>query len=193
MTVQRALAEAGPSESPRVGFEALYREHFASVWRVLRRFGVAERELSDAAQDVFVVVHRRLADFDHRSRISTWLYAICLRVASDRRRLAANRYEAVGEDPDESRISGASAEPWEIAERRALLRRALDAMPLDQRTVFVLFELEGMTGDEIADLAEVPVATVHSRLRLSRETFRRVVQRARAREEFDLVRMGEKP
>ena len=181
------------AEATRLGFEAVYREHFAMVWRVLRRLGIPDRELSDGAQDVFVVVHRRLAEFDRRSRISTWLYAICLRVASDRRRRAANRYEAVGEEPDESRISGANAEPWEIAERRALLQRTLDAMPLEQRTVFVLFELEGMTGEEIAELVEAPVATVHSRLRLSRETFRRGVQRARAREEFDLVRMGEKP
>jgi RNA polymerase sigma-70 factor (ECF subfamily) len=173
-------------------FETLYREHFAMVWRVLRRFGVPESDLPDAAQDVFVVVHRKLAEFDHRSRVSTWLYAIGLRVASDRRRRAPNRYEVVGEEPDEARVSGATAEPWEIVERRALLERALDAMPLEQRAVFVLFELEGMTGDEIATLVESPLATVHSRLRLARETFRRAVQRARAREEFDLVRMGEK-
>lgn len=174
-----------------IAFEDVYREHFAMVWRVLRRFGVPERDLPDAAQDVFVVVHRKLDDFDQRSRITTWLYAICLRVASDRRRRAPNRHEAMGQDPDEKCASGATCEPWEIAERRTLLRRALDEMPLEQRTVFVLFELEGMTGDEIAEFVEAPLATVHSRLRLGRETFRRVVERARARDEFDLARMGE--
>jgi len=176
-----------------LAFDAVYREHFAMVWRALRRFGVPERDLPDAAQDVFVVVHRKLADFDRRSRVTTWLYAICLRVASDRRRRAPNRHEAVGEEPDEARVSGATSEPWEIAERRALLRRALDEMPLEQRTVFVLFELEGMKGDEIVAIVDAPLATVHSRLRLGRETFRRIVERARAREEFDLARMGEKP
>jgi RNA polymerase sigma-70 factor (ECF subfamily) len=174
-------------------FDSVYREHFAMVWRVLRRLGVPERDVPDAAQDVFVVVHRKLGEFDQRSRVTTWLYAICLRVASHRRRRAPNRHEAVGEEPDEASVSGATSEPWEIAERRALLRRALDDMPLEQRTVFVLFELEGMTGDEIAALVEAPLATVHSRLRLGREAFRRVVERARAREEFDLARMGDKP
>jgi RNA polymerase sigma-70 factor, ECF subfamily len=180
-------------ELPPLAFEPVYREHFAMVWRALRRFGVPERDLPDAVQDVFVVVHRRLAEFDQRSRVSTWLYAICIRVASDRRRRATNRHEEFGEEPENGRVSGAVSEPWELAERRALLREALDAMPLEQRTVFVLFELEGMTGEEIALVVEAPLATVHSRLRLARETFRRVVARTRAREEFELARMGEKP
>jgi RNA polymerase sigma-70 factor (ECF subfamily) len=184
----RAVPEA---RSLPLAFDAVYREHFAMVWRTLRRFGVPERDLPDAAQDVFVVVHRRLAEFDGRSRISTWLYAICLRVASVRRRSAASRWEAIGEEPDAARASGASSEPWELVERRALLAEALDAMALEQRTVFVLFELEGMTGDEIAEVVAAPLATVHSRLRLARETFRRVVDRARSREAFDFARMGE--
>jgi RNA polymerase sigma-70 factor (ECF subfamily) len=191
--MSRATAERVAVSEPAKSFEAVYRGHFAMVWRVLRRFGVPERDLPDAAQDVFVVVHRKLEAFDHRSRISTWLYAICLRVASDRRRVAPNRHETVGEDLDEARASGPSAEPWEAAERRALLQQALDAMPLEQRSVFALFELEGMTGEEIAALVDAPLATVHSRLRLGRETFRRVVSRARAREEFELGRMGVKP
>jgi RNA polymerase sigma-70 factor (ECF subfamily) len=189
----RAAVQSTHAAARRESFEAVYRAHFALVWRVLRRFGVPESDLPDAAQDVFVVVHRRLAEFDGRILVSTWLYAICLRIASDRRRRAPSRHEVVGEEPDEGRVSGATSEPWEISERRALLQSALDAMPLEQRTVFTLFELEGMTGDEIADLVEAPLATVHSRLRLSRETFRRVVGRARAREEFDRVRLGEKP
>ena len=137
-----------------LAFDAVYREHFAMVWRALRRFGVPERDLPDAAQDVFVVVHRKLAEFDGQCRVSTWLYAICVRVASDRRRRAPNRHEAFGEEPDEARVSGAVHEPWELAERRALLREALDAMPIEQRTVFVLFELEGMTGEEIVVVVE---------------------------------------
>jgi RNA polymerase sigma-70 factor, ECF subfamily len=188
----RAAARSAPAEASE-SFEAVYRAHFAMVWRVLRRFGVPDRDLPDAAQDVFVVVHRKLAEFDGRSRISTWLYAICLRVASDRRRRAPSRHEVASDERDDGRVSGATTEPWEITERRALLQAALDAMPLEQRTVFALFELEGMTGEEIADVVEAPLATVHSRLRLSRETFRRVVGRARAREEFDRARLGEKP
>jgi RNA polymerase sigma-70 factor (ECF subfamily) len=180
------------SVPPPLAFEAVYREHFSMVWRVLRRLGVPERDVPDATQDVFVVVHRTLDAFDQRSRVTTWLYAICLRIASDRRRRASNRLEAVG-DPDESHLSSSTEEPGETAERRALLRKALDEMTLEQRSVFVLFELEGMTGGEIAKLVESPLATVHSRLRLARDVFRRVVERARARDAFDLVRMGDKP
>src|SRR6188472_4434348 len=71
-------------------FEAAYRAHFAFAWRSLRRLGVPERDLPDATQEVFLVVHKKLPDFDARSRLSTWVYAICLRVASDRRRRASN-------------------------------------------------------------------------------------------------------
>jgi RNA polymerase sigma-70 factor (ECF subfamily) len=175
----------------RESFEAVYRRHFAFTWRLLRSLGVPERDLADAAQDVFVVVHRKLDEFDFRCRVTTWLYGICLRVASGRRRLAPNRHETLGEEPERPLEQHEALSP-ELAERRALLSQALDAMPTEQRAVFCLFELEGMTGEEIAELLEVNAATVHSRLRLARETFRRVVRRARVREAFDQGRWGER-
>lgn len=171
-------------------FEAAYRAHFAFAWRSLRRLGVPERDLPDATQEVFMVVHKKLPDFDARSRLSTWVYAICLRIASDRRRRASNRYEVLAEGADPLR-NVSSADPAELGERRALLEMALDALSLEQRAVFTLFELEGMTGEEIAALLEIPAPTVHSRLRLAREAFRRTVERARVRERFELVRIGE--
>jgi RNA polymerase sigma-70 factor (ECF subfamily) len=171
-------------------FEAAYRAHFAFAWRSLRRLGVPERDLPDATQEVFLVVHKKLPEFDARSRLSTWVYAICLRVASDRRRRASNRYEVLAEGSEPLR-DASNADPPELGERRALLEAALDALSLEQRAVFTLFELEGMTGEEIATLLEIPAPTVHSRLRLAREAFRRAALRARARERFDLVRIGE--
>lgn len=181
---------AALSDAALPAFETAYREHFAFAWRSLRRLGVPERDLPDAAQEVFIVVHKKLREFDARSRLSTWVYAICLRVASDRRRRAASRYEVLDEGAEPAR-DAVAADTSELGERRALLEKALDAMSLEQRAVFTLFELEGMTGEEIASLLEIPAPTVHSRLRLARETFRRVIERARARERFDLVRMGE--
>lgn len=170
----------------RLEFALVYRENFAFVWRSLRHLGVPERDLPDAVHDLFLVVHARLADFDFRHRVTTWLYAIALRVASDRRRKAANRYEVL----DTPKEPSTGTDPA-LAEKRATLERCLDAMPLEQRAVFTLFELEGMTGEEIAVLLEIPAATAHSRLRLARETFRRTLRRETAREHFDLVRMGE--
>jgi RNA polymerase sigma-70 factor (ECF subfamily) len=183
-------AQSAPlSAQAFAAFEAVYREHFRFVWRSLARLGVPERDLGDAVQEVFVVVHKKLGEFDAQSPVTTWLYAIALRVASDRRRRASERHEVLGEAPE--RAGATVGDSSELADRRALLEKALGVLPLEQRAVFTLFELEGLAGEEIAKLLAVPVATVHSRLRLAREGFRRVVARARAREAFELVRLGQ--
>lgn len=175
-------------------FELTYRQHFTFAWRALRRLGVLERDLNDAAQDVFLVVYRKLPEFDFERPITTWIYAICLRVASERRRSAVVRHEQLSEktepiDQSEQALA-ADAECQQLNERRALLEAALDAMSLEQRAVFTLFELEGRTGEEVAKLLEVPAPTVHSRLRLAREVFRRSIERHRAREHFERRRTG---
>jgi len=175
-------------------FERTYRQHFVFAWRALRRLGIAERDLNDAAQDVFLVVYRRLPEFDFERPITTWIYAICLRVASNRRRNAAFRHEQLNEDvePPENaaRALAIDAEAQQLDERRLLLEAALDAMSIEQRAVFTLFELEGRTGEEVASILDVPPPTVHSRLRLAREIFRRTIERQRAREHFELRRIG---
>jgi RNA polymerase sigma-70 factor (ECF subfamily) len=166
-------------------FREVYDAHFPFVWRSLRRLGVAEDDCADAVQDVFVIVHRRLHEFEGRARITTWIFAICMRVAAARRRAHSSRRETTeAELPD-------SPDPRtdvmaEVERRRALemLESILDRMPLEQRTVFVLFELEEMSGDEIAELLGVSVGTVRSRLRLAREVFREAMQRAKMRDQF---------
>src|SRR5882724_509457 len=70
------------------GFSAIYDAYFDFVWRSLRRLGVPEATLDDAAQDVFVVVHRRLPEFEARSTVKTWLFGIVLRVVATHRRTA---------------------------------------------------------------------------------------------------------
>jgi RNA polymerase sigma-70 factor (ECF subfamily) len=183
-----------PAESPvapeLATFDSVYRAQFPFTWRSLRRLGVPEADLPDAVQDVFLVVHKKLADFDGQARVTSWIYSICLRVASDRRRRASTRYEVLG-DEREPVAAATSGDTLALAEQRAILEKALDAMPLEQRAVFTLFELEGMTGSEIAELLEVPTPTVHSRLRLARDAFRSVVERARCRERFDEARLRE--
>jgi len=130
----------------------------------------------DAGQKVFLVAHRRLAMFDGRSTVKTWLCGIALRVASDYRRSAIVRREVlVGETP-----SGASREADQLRrleerERVAVLDDVLSEMPMEQRVVFVLFELEEMSGEEIAALLGVPEGTVRSRLRLARRVFSKSV------------------
>ncbi|HYJ10762.1 MAG TPA: sigma-70 family RNA polymerase sigma factor [Polyangiaceae bacterium] len=167
-----------PSGDSAVFYASIYRQHFAFVWRSLRRLGVADAELSDGAQEVFLVVFRKLPELDRQSRLSTWLYAVCLRVASDWRRRGHRRYEVLAEEP----VPQPTSEVTDTSDLRGLLAQALQAMPLEQRAVFSAFELEGMSGEQIAEALGVPLATVHSRLRLAREKFRSVVTRERARE-----------
>jgi RNA polymerase sigma-70 factor (ECF subfamily) len=166
-------------------FEETYRAHFKFVWRSLRRLGVRDAEVQDACQEVFVVVHERLATFEHRSRMTTWLFGICFRVARARSRRAYRSHEV---SDDAAVLDAPSDLPdalW-VLERRAALEmveRILGGMSLEQRAVFVLFELEEMSGEEIADALEIPVGTVRSRLRLARESFRASLQRIKAKEE----------
>jgi RNA polymerase sigma-70 factor (ECF subfamily) len=189
---QAALHELAPLTPPASGadeaplrFEEVYRDHVAFVWRSLRRLGVAEADADDAVQDVFVVVHGKLVGFEGRSRLSTWLYGICLRVAQARRRRAYVRHEVPEETAGALEEIAAPATVTEQAteerESMALLEEALDALPLEQRAVFTLFELDGMTCQAIAELVDAPLGTVYSRLRLAREAFRRAATRIQAR------------
>jgi RNA polymerase sigma-70 factor (ECF subfamily) len=164
-------------------FRDFYDRHVRFVWRSLLRIGVPESELADAVQDVFLVVHRKLDEFEGRSSETTWLFGICLRVASDRRALAHKRREVPAVDAAMTHHTEADA-PALADRRRAseMLRAILDRMPEEQRIVFSLFEFESMTGEEIAELLGLPVGTVRSRLRLARDEFQRCVARLQARE-----------
>jgi RNA polymerase sigma-70 factor (ECF subfamily) len=165
-------------------FRAIYDAHFRFVWGALRRLGVREADALDLTQKVFLTVHSRLSEFEGRSQLRTWIFAICQRVASDYRRSAAIRREIVTDaaefDAQQQEDAGAVAHV-ESLQRAAIADAILNRLPEDQRAVFVLFELEGMSGDEIAELLDVPVGTVRSRLRLAREAVRRDVKRLAAR------------
>jgi RNA polymerase sigma-70 factor (ECF subfamily) len=162
-------------------FRRFYEDHVRFVWRALARLGVDESDLPDAAQEVFVVVHRKLSEFEGRSKVTTWLFSICMRVASDRRRRAHVRFEIPHHDPSGSPLEG-DAGPFTHAHAKELLAVILDGMPDEQRVVFALFELEGLSGEEIAELLDVPEGTVRSRLRLARNAFQQAVSRLEARE-----------
>ena len=154
-----------------VTFEETYRAHFAFVWRSLRRMGIREEDAADVAQEVFIVVHRKLPEFAGRSKLTTWLYGICFRVASERRRSLPKPPLA---EHEAATFIGRQADPGALAEKHqglALLERVLDRLPDEQRAVFCLFELEGMTGEEIAEAMEIPLGTAYSRLRLARVAF----------------------
>jgi RNA polymerase sigma-70 factor (ECF subfamily) len=158
-------------------FKEVYDTYFAFVWRVLRRLRVADSSLKDAVQDVFLVVHRRLGEFEGRAKVSSWLFGICLRVAKDHRRLAHVRRE-VFDDSNFASLVDPRADTGAIAEQRerlSILDAALEELDARQRAVFVLFELENMTGDQIAESLQIPLGTAYSRLRLARPAFKKAV------------------
>jgi RNA polymerase sigma-70 factor (ECF subfamily) len=165
-----------------VTFDEVYDVHFDFVWRCLRRLGVPEADAHDVAQEVFLVVHRRLAAFEERSKLTTWLFRICFHAARDRRQRAHVRREVLDETAIEQ-THDPSDDAHALVEKSddlALFYEALDTMDLEQRAVFSLFELEGMTGNEIAEALEIPLGTAYSRLRLARDAFRRAVLRRNA-------------
>jgi RNA polymerase sigma-70 factor, ECF subfamily len=188
-TSSEAVLNAPPPSAAMeriASFKEVYDEHFRFVWRSLRRLGVPESDVADAVQDVFLVVHRRLGEFEGRSKVTTWLYGICYRVARDRRRLAHVRRRSDDDGQIDERIDE-RADVAAAAERRQgleLLESSLDEMPLEQRSVFTLFELDTMGGDAIAEMLDIPLGTVYSRLRIAREQFRRSLSRMQARDRF---------
>jgi len=158
----------------------MMRESFDLVWRVLRRLGVPAVAAEDAAQEVFLVAARRIDEIAPGSEQS-YLYGTALRVAQAFRRRDA-RDAARRAEYDDERSPGARTpeELLDTRERLEILDAALARLEDDERSVFVLFELEGLTLTEIAELTGSPRGTVASRLRRARSRFVRAL-RARKR------------
>lgn len=174
-----ALASAPAQAAPR--FADVYRDHAAFVWRVLRRLGVHPADVEDACQEVFLVVHRKLAGFEHRSSLRTWLFGIAVRCAADRRRRAGRSPEAPG-TPVEPSIEAEQPELVAQRQARAELDQILDELDHDKRAVFVLYELEELTMAEVAATVGCPLQTAFSRLYAARTAVEASVKRRRARE-----------
>lgn len=168
---QSADADA-PSEEGPLDFESIYERRFGDVCRWLRALGAPERDLDDLAQDVFTVVHRKLAKFDGE-HLSAWLYTIARRTASDYRRRAWFRNVLLRhDDRDEASVPSSDRNPEErLDERRTRERfwRLIGKLDERQRVALVLFEIEGYSGEQIAELQQVPLATVWTRVHHARK------------------------
>ena len=162
-----------PSEAPGPppDFTVIFREHSSYVWSTLRRLGVRERDLEDLVHDVFIVVHRHLADFDARRPIRPWLFGIAFRVASGYRRLGRTQNELVSDDIEASSSTPSADDLVQAKQEQAVVLRALDMMDLDRRAILVMHEFDGHAMPEIARVFEIPLNTAYSRLRLARAQF----------------------
>lgn len=161
-----AIETGAPTE-----FAALYREHFPFVWRTLKRLGVADANLDDAAQEVFLVVHRRIADFRRDTSAKAWLFAISQRVASTHRRSVRRKGNLVTLQED---LVSKVQSPLQNALTREASDIVLDFLAQlddDRRAVFILTDLEQMTAPEIAASTSTNLNTVYSRIASARKAF----------------------
>jgi RNA polymerase sigma-70 factor, ECF subfamily len=150
---------------------AIISEHFDGAWLFARRLGVHEGDLDDVMQEVGTIVAARLDAITAGSEKS-FVFGTVFRVASEARRRRARRHE-VDEELAADTVDGADR-PDQVHERREareLLDHILEAMPLDLRAVFVLFEIEERSQVEIAEILSLPVGTVASRMRRARDDF----------------------
>ncbi len=182
-----SVPEPVPLTSAR--FNEVYEAHVDFVWRNARRLGVEDATLDDVVQSVFLVVFRRLDDFEGRSSLRTWIYEVLVRVVREHRRSLRRKspQRAGGEPVDPATLTAPAEErPDRLADRAAaarVVRELLDELDDDKREVFALAELEGLTLREMAEILREPAGTVTSRLRAARADFERAALRRRAREE----------
>jgi RNA polymerase sigma-70 factor, ECF subfamily len=160
----------------------LLRAHYVPVWRTLRRLGVDGAFADDAAQEVFIVLSRKLGDV-HFGAERTFLLSCAVRVAANYRRTARLKHERLDQQAlDFERDPQPSAEQLIDQKRlRETLDEVLDGWPEDIRTAFVLFELEGLSVPEISQVTDTKLGTVASRLRRARELFQAAAKRLRSR------------
>jgi RNA polymerase sigma-70 factor (ECF subfamily) len=171
-------------------FTDVYDEYFAFVWRTARRMGVDPSALEDVCQEVFLVVHRRLGEFEGRSSLRTWLFGIVMRIVQVHRRSLSRKspaHRSTGDLVDPDTLADRQQAPDEAVSGSEAVRIAhalLDQMHDDKRAVFILSELEDMPAAEVAEAVGANINTVYARLRAARQEFAAAAARQRARDRW---------
>ena len=184
----RQVAVAPTMQDDVRDLEAVYRRHADAVARWARRLGGPDLDIEDIVHEVFLVVQRRLPEWRGDAKLSTWLYEITLRVVQTRRRRARWRRWLPGADRGPASSGSGTGDdlaalpteqpgPLDLLERREsteALSRALDSMGEKYRTVIIMFELEGLSGEEIAALTRTSRPNVWVRLHRGRQKMAQV-------------------
>ena len=179
LVINSAGGRQYPAEAPaaaRPNLDQIFQDHAAFVMRVVRRMGTPAADVEDVAQEVFVVIHRRLSDYDPSRPLRPWIFGIASRTAlAHRRKVGRRRVDLVASAPA---IAVDPGQEQVIARKqaRALLDAALDALDADKRSVFVAYDLEGMSMKEIAEAEGCPLQTAYSRLHAARRNIRAFVE-----------------
>lgn len=186
-----AAAEPRPTDAPAASdlpaVAEIYAEFGTFVWRNLRRLGIPEGHIEDAVQDVFLVIHRRLPEFEGRSSLRTWIFGIVMRVASRERehlRSRAQRFAPLPNDALETLAPPTGKDPFDqLVQQRAadLIELVLGELEEDKRNMLVMVELEEMPVVEVAQVLEINVNSAYTRLRLARRELEARLKRLLAR------------
>jgi RNA polymerase sigma-70 factor (ECF subfamily) len=159
---------------------ALYAEHAPFIGRVIKRLLGDGSHVDDLLQETFIVAYKKRGAFDGRADVKTWLYGIAANLCMRHRR-GAFRFLRLRERYQGSvdLASGPESPEMQMARREDVeaVRKAIDKLPFNQREVFILFELEGMEGGDIAKLTNLPLGTVWTRLKKAREQFLKLMRR----------------
>ncbi|MEY4550694.1 MAG: hypothetical protein RL685_6889 [Pseudomonadota bacterium] len=173
-------ASSPPAAAIAAYVQRLVAEYMDFVWRSLRRLGVAEADCDDGCQRVWVILARKVSSIEPE-KTRSFIFSVVVRVSSEMRRASARRQLL---ELDELSLEPAGMDAERLLEQkrhRELLDQVLAGLSWDLRTVFVMFELEGLSSPEIADALGIRRGTVASRLRLARVAFQRGVQQAHRR------------
>jgi len=167
-----AAAPMAASGASKDRLEREISENYEFLWRSLRRLGIADGSVEDAVQQVLVVFARRIDDI-HLGAERSFLFATATRVAADFRKMQNRRREVLDTDALDNHASSTPSVEQLIDQGRAreIFDWVLGEIPIELRTVFILFELESMTMANIADMLDLRPGTVASRLRRARAMF----------------------
>jgi RNA polymerase sigma-70 factor, ECF subfamily len=174
----RLVATPAPCPAVEAGLECLeaFQREFDHLCRTLRRLGIAESEVEDVAQEVFLVLHRNWAEYDASRPLRPYLFGIAFRVAASHRRRIKERPSTHVD------IEDASPRPdqaLQAKQARAVVLSALERVPLPRRAVLLMHDLDDVSMQEIASELRIPLFTAYSRLRKARKEFERAVRRMR--------------
>jgi len=165
----------------KVDFRGLFDANVGYVAASLRRLGISAGDTDDLVSEVFVRVHRDLANYDEQRPVRPWLFAFAARVASEYRRRARHRREVIGEVADVPSTGPLPDRDLEHSDTKRLVNEALEALDIDKRAVFVLHDLDDTPVPEIARVLGIAEGTAYSRLRAARAEFTAAVRRAQGR------------
>jgi RNA polymerase sigma-70 factor, ECF subfamily len=165
---------------------SVYEAYFDLVWRTLRRLGVAEHQVEDAVQDVFLVVHRRWNEFLHNSSVKTWVLGISLRTGKQYNRNASRMTQTQFEFDDTQ--PSPDCPEFNVEQRQTLARftLVLERLSYEHRSILVLVELEELSTAQAAEVLEIPTSTAYKRLRKAHQAFEEIWNRQTARDEWRL-------